>query len=552
MTLSVTISPRQLAFLTLSSSFCKFIIIGGDFMKFRMAGCLAVCFAAVPVLAVFAAASTSMTTLFVGVIEEPAMLDPAIDYTFGSVPVFRAAYERLVTFDSYTGEVKPELATSWEISEDGLAYTFYLRPAVKFHDGAAFDAYAVKTAYERAMTINEGPAWMLTTYVKSIDVIGDLIVRINLKRPFVPFLRVLTSYWGMGIPSPKAIAEHVEDLGKAFFREHVVGTGPYKLVEWVRGQYMLLERFENYWRGWPGKHLDRIVIQIVRDTTTMAMLLERGEIDVAYGIPVAELDPLIVNPEIVVRVYDTYTTNMIAMNTTRPPLDNVLVRRALSYSFDYEGAMAVFANYTKPLIGQIPPGLLGYDPTLPRYTFNLERARELLAQAGYPHGGFTLEYTWVTEEPEGRRIGILWQEALRKLGIELKITEVTVAGHWDRISSPETTPDLANYRWCIDFPDPLSILLPLYHGDYAPPVGYNISRWSNPRINELIDKAAIEPDEEVRKQILKEIQLLLLEDAPNIWITTVPVAICLRKNVHGFLFEPAYFSSFNFYDMYKE
>jgi peptide/nickel transport system substrate-binding protein len=520
-------------------------------MKFSLlvVGCLAALLTAIPRLTT---ASTPLETLFVGVTEEPTMLDPAIDYTFGSVPVFRATYERLVTYNSRTGMVEPELAASWEISEDGLVYTFYLRPGVKFHDGATFDAYAVKTAYERAMTINEGPAWMLTTYVKSIDVVDDLIVRINLQHPFVPFLRILTSYWGMGIPSPKAIAEHVEDLGKAFFREHAVGTGPYKLVEWVKGQYIMLERFEDYWRGWPEKHLDRIVIQIVRDTTTMAMLLERGEIDIAYGIPVAELEPLKANPEIVVNVYDTYTTNMIAMNTTRPPLNDVRVRQALSYSFDYDSAMEVFAGYTKPLVGQIPPGLLGYDPTLPRYVFDLDRARELLAQAGYPHGGFTLEYTWVTEEPEGRRIGILWQEALRNLGIELKITEVTVAGHWDRISHPETTPDLANYRWCIDFPDALSILLPLYHGDYAPPVGYNISRWSNSRINELIDKAGIERDEEVRKQILREIQLLLLNDAPNIWITTVPVAICMRKNVHGFVFEPAYFSSFNFYDMYKD
>jgi len=497
-------------------------------------------------------ASTPPDTLVIGVIEEPETLDPAIDYTFGTLPIFRACYERLVNYNSHTRKVEPELAIGWEVSRDHKVYTFHLRPGVRFHDGAVFNANAVKTAYERVMTINQGPAWMLTSYVESIEVVDEMTVRFTLKSPFVPFIRMLTSYWAMCIPSPKAIAEHADDLGKAFFRDHVVGTGPYKLTSWVRGRQIILEKFEEYWRGWPGKHVKRIIIRKVLDTTTMALLLEQGELDIAYGIPVDEAVYLKDKPGINVFVYSTFTTNMIAMNTTRPPLNDVRVRRALSYSFPYEEAMKVFAGYVKPLIGQIPPGMPGYDEMLPHYVFDLDVAKKLLAEAGYPNGGFTFEYTWVTEEPEGRRVGVLWQEQLRKLGINLKITEVTVAGHWERISDPTTTPDLANYRWGIDYPDPSSILLPLYHGDAAPPAGYNISRLSNPRVNELLDELVKEEDERRTQLLLSEIQTLLLADASNIWISPVPVAICLRTNVHGFVFEPAYFSSFNVYDIYKE
>lgn len=498
-------------------------------------------------------AATPPDTLVVGVIEEVTTMDPAIDYTFGSGPLFRAVYERLVNFNSTVGVIEPQLATSWEVSDDGRVYTFYLREGVTFHDGTVFDASAVKTAYDRVMSINEGPAWMLNDYVESIDVVDEGTVQFTLKTyPFVPFLRMLSSYWGMCIPSPTAIVENAgDDEGRSWFRNHMVGTGPYQLTEWVEGQQIVLDAYEGYWGGWDGEHVDRIVLRKVLDTTTMALLIERGDLDVAYGIPLEELTNLAGKPGIDVEVHDTFTTNMIAMNTTKGPLSDVRVRRALSYAFDYESAMEVFAGYATPLIGQIPSGMLGHDAELPRYRYNLEMARELLAEAGYA-GGFDLEYTWVTEEPEGRRVGVLWQSTLSQLGIDLTITEVTVAGHWDRISDPDLTPDLANYRWGIDYPDPSSILVPLYHGRSAPPAGYNISRFSDERVNELIDASEKEADEAKRLRMLSTIQALLLDDATNIWITAVPIGVCLRSNVEGYVFEPAAFSSFNFYDMYKD
>lgn len=518
-------------------------------MKARLVFCLLVLMCA---LGVAGAAATPADTLVVGVVEEVTSLDPAIDYTFGSGPLFRAAYERLVTFDTTTGRIEPQLAVSWDVSDDGQFYTFHLRQGVTFHDGTPFNAAAVKLAYDRVMTINEGPAWMLTSYVDSITVIDDATVQFKMKvYPFVPFLRVLSSYWGMCIPSAAAITDNAgDDMGRAWFRNHMVGTGPYKLVEWVEGQQMVFEAYPGYWGGWVGNHVSRIVLRKVLDTTTMALLIERGEIDVAYGIPLDELTNLNGKQDVVIGVYDTFTTNMIAMNTTRGPLADVRVRRALSYAFDYASAMEVFAGYTTPLIGQIPTGMPGHDETVPHYVFDLDVARQLLAEAGYADG-LELEYTWVTEEPEGRRIGVLWQEALRQIGVDLQVTEVTVAGHWDRVSNPETMPDLANYRWGIDYPDASSVLVPLYHGDSVPPAGYNLSRLSDSGVNALLDASGREPDEAKRLLLLSQVQTLLVNAASNIWITAVPVAVCTRSNVQGYVFEPAAFSSFNFYGMYK-
>ena len=171
--------------------------------------------------------ATPTDTLVVGVIEEVTTMDPAIDYTFGSGPLFRAVYERLVDFNTEAGMIEPQLATSWDISEDGRIYTFYLREGVTFHDGTAFDAEVVKTAYDRVMSINEGPAWMLNDYVESVDVLDAMTVQFTLKTyPFVPFLRVLSSYWGMCIPSAAAIIENAgDDQGKEWFRDHMVGDG---------------------------------------------------------------------------------------------------------------------------------------------------------------------------------------------------------------------------------------------------------------------------------------------------------------------------------------
>jgi len=498
-------------------------------------------------------AATPADMLVVGVIEEVTTMDPAIDYTFGSGPLFRAAYERLVNFDSGVGQVVPELATSWDVSVDGLTYTFHLRSGVVFHDGAAFGASAVKKAYDRVVTINEGPAWLLKDYVREIKVVDEATVQLVLKRPFSPFLKVLSSYWAMCIPSPKAIDEHAAgaDMGKDWFRNHMVGTGAYRLAEWVEGQQIVFDRYESYWRGQNAKSAAHIVFRKFSDPTTMSLSLEKGDLDIAYGIALDQAANLKTKAGVVVEVHNTFTTNMIAMNTQKGPLSDVRVRRAVSYAFDSTSAMAVFGGYATPLVGQVPEGLPGHDGTLPAYHYDLALAQDLLEQTSYSKG-FELEYTWVTEEPEGRGVGILLQKSLKQLGITLKITEVTVAGHWARISDPATTPDLANYRWGIDYPDALSVLIPLYHGDYPPGVGYNISRLSDPRVNDLLGSIQQESDDAARNSMLREVQGLINDDASNIWITAVPIMVALRSNVHGYLFEPANFSSFNVHDITKD
>ncbi|MEM2045990.1 MAG: ABC transporter substrate-binding protein [Candidatus Bathyarchaeia archaeon] len=490
--------------------------------------------------------------LIVAVGEEPATLDPAIDYTFGTLPIFYNVYEKLVEYDPNTNVIIPALAISWETSEDGLQYIFRLREGVQFHDGSEFDAYAVKFAYDRVMTLNVGPAWMLVDYVKNIDVLDKFIVAFTLYKPFAPFVKLLASSWGMWIPSPFAIQQHdVGDFAQGWLRTHAVGTGPYKLVAWVERQQFILERFENYWKGWSDAlhHLDKIVLVLIPDPASRVLLLEAGAVDVAYNVPLAEVNRLKLNPNIRVEVHSTFVTQMIAMNTTRPLLNNKLVRQAISYAFDYTSALAAFEGYAPRLAGVLPEGMFGALSLA--YEYNIEKAVELLEQAGVTLNGLQFEFTWVTEEPEGRHLGLVLQSALRKLGADLLITEVTVASHWDRIMDPETTPDFACYRWCPDFPDPLSILIPLYHGDYFPPKGYNIARHSIYEVNEALAAAEIERDESVRLEWIWKVQHRLLEEASNLWVCTVPIAVAMRANVYGYKFNALAFAAFNFYDMYK-
>ncbi|MEN6370325.1 MAG: ABC transporter substrate-binding protein [Thermotogota bacterium] len=501
-------------------------------------------------------ASTPADTLVVGTLQEISLVDPSIDYSFTGGPIFPAAYERLVTFNSHTGKVEPELAVSWDISEDGTVYTFNVRQGVQFHDGSALNAESVKIAFDRTMKINRGPAWMLRDYVKEVAVVSPYVVQITLKAPFGPFLKVLTSSWGMSIMSPKALADHEEagDLAQGWFHDNMCGTGPYKLVSWTKGQQMVFEKFDAYWRGWDGNHVDRVIVRVVPDPTTLVMMLRNADIDIAsYGL-VSELGPSLEGaPHLVTESYETYTTEAAFMNTTRAPLDDVRVRRAMSYSFPYEGALQAYGGYAERLIGQLPPSLPGFDPNSQVYHQDLALAKKLLTEAGINEGSLALECTWVTEQPTGGRIAELWQQDLATIGVTLKLTEVNAAGGWLRISSPETTADFTITRWGVDYPDALSNLLPLYKSDLTPDKGgYNIGRYSNPYVDQLLIQASQEANVEKAVLLEQEVQRYITDDAPSIFIVAVPQLVCYQDTVKGFVYDPGYFSSFNLYNMYKE
>src|SRR5262252_6359883 len=255
---------------------------------------------------------------------DPDSLDPQNTQSNPGEQVNRMMYDNLVRFSTKM-QIEPALAESWTQSKDGLTWTFKLRKGVKFHDGTAFDAKAVKYFFDRVLG-DEKPfkASLYTPVVRSAEVVDPATIRVTLKQPFAAFLFTIAHSAG-GIVSPAAHQKWGKDLAL-----HPSGTGPFKFVEWVKGDHVTLERNDAYRAGAPS--LDRIVVKTVREDQARVLLLESGGADVIVNIPTEEIPRLKKDPRFVVESSVTARALFIVMNVKKKPFDDVRVRQALNYA----------------------------------------------------------------------------------------------------------------------------------------------------------------------------------------------------------------------------
>lgn len=370
-------------------------------------------------------AETAPTTLTIADALQPSSLDIATEYEAAAMAVNRVVYERLVKYSANGTDIEPELATSWTVSTDGLQYTFKLREGVKFHDGTPFNSAAVKASFERVLAINQGPAWMFSM-IDSINCPDDNTVTFVLKQPFSAFLAVLANIWGTGIVSPDAVTKNTvdNDNATAYMQDHMVGTGPYKLVEWVHGDHITLERNTDYWGGWPekdGKIIDRVVIKFITEPATQRLQLEKGDIDVAMNISVDDLAAVSKEEGISLVEQPSMMGTYIRFNTAKAPCDNVKFREAIRYAIDYDGIINnILKGHAVEMQGPAAIGLPGHDDSLPVFKQDMEKAKQLLAESGVATP-VTLQYVYETGQEDRRMVGELIQSNLAELGITVNI-----------------------------------------------------------------------------------------------------------------------------------
>src|SRR5437660_4479372 len=255
---------------------------------------------------------------------DPDSLDPQNTQSNPGEQVNRMMHENLVRFSAKM-QLEPALAESWLASKDGLTWTFKLRKGVKFHDGTPFDAKAVKYFFDRVLG-DEKPfkASLYTPVVQGAEVIDDSTVRVILKQPFGAFLFIMAHSAG-AIVSPAAHQKWGKDLAL-----HPVGTGPFKFVEWMKGDRVTMERNDGYWGGAP--NLDRVLVKTVREDQARVLSLEAGDADLIVNIPTEEIPRLKKDPRITVQPSPTARALFIAINVKKKPFDDVRVRQALNYA----------------------------------------------------------------------------------------------------------------------------------------------------------------------------------------------------------------------------
>ncbi|MCC6052016.1 MAG: ABC transporter substrate-binding protein, partial [Fervidicoccaceae archaeon] len=313
--------------------------------------------------------------LVVGTTYDPKTLDPALAYDIASAMVIQNVYDSLVGYKPGTTELEPKLAERWESNANGTEWIFYLRKNVKFHDGTELTADIVKQSIERAKAL-QGPPSFLLDVIDRIEVIDKYTVKFVLKYPFSPFpaLAAFTIF------SP--VPPNATDLDTK-----PIGTGPFKLESWIKGQQVVLVANKGYWRGAP--KTDKVIIKIYPDPTSLRVALEKGEVDLAIGIQPSDYQALANNPNLKVAYIDGLVIEWLGMNLRKEPLSNPLVRKAINYAIDYDYILNnILRGTASRLYGPLPPGVFGYDTEVEKYgyKYNPELAKQLLAQAGYPNG----------------------------------------------------------------------------------------------------------------------------------------------------------------------
>jgi len=512
---------------------------------------------ATPVVAAQQGEASDPTTLIVLTPLDTQTLDPAVNYDFSGGFFLLNAYEGLVKAEgSNEAKIVPALAESWEISPDGLTYTFKLRSGVKFHDGTPLNAEAVKYSFERLLALKMGAVANFTS-IDKIEAVDDSTVKFILKAPFSTFLLALTSMWGPVIVSPTAVKANEKDgdMGQAWLAENDAGTGPYKVEKWDRNQQLTLVRNPDYWGGWGDKYLEKIFIRFVPETTTMRLMIEKGDADIAVGMSsIEDLDALAKTPGVTVEEFAAMSIRDLRINTTKKPLDNVLVRQALAYSFDYDqAANGVLGGHAIRMDSVTAKGVAGYYKPSFMYTKDLEKAKQLLKDAGFEGGGFSLDYIWLSGLDVDRQIGEMWQADLKQLGIDLKIQEMPLNTWWEAQGNPETAPQMMMGQWGLDYADATSQIWLMYYSGNFPPSGSNYYYYKNEQVDKLLEQARVETDQAKLDELYQQAVEMIYTDSPEVWAVQTNERIVHRDVVVGYEYNLSYYKEgMSFAKMYKK
>ncbi len=485
-----------------------------------------------------AVAAPPKDAMVVGLLAEPVTMDPPQITDLNSTRVIKRMFEGLTAQELGTYKIVPGLAQSWDISKDGLTYTFHLRPNVKFHDGTPLTAEAVKFCFDRQMN-DQGPFYATGTYpyvkgflgnVAGVEVMNPGTVQIRLKSPLTPFLQYLAHH-SLYIYSPEALKKWGKDMVK-----HPVGTGPFKLETWDPGVRVVLTRTDQYWGGAP-KIRQAIYVPIIEAQARLSAI-KTGEIDMTMDVPPDSLQDLRKDPDVVVAEANSSAVWYVALNTRHPVLKDKRVRQALNYAVQKDsiirdilkGTAIVATTPLSPVYGPY------HEDKTVRYPYDPEKAKALLKEAGYA-GGFDVTF-FVPESGSGMQspveMGTVIQAQLLAVGIKAKIQTMEWGAYLKKYLD---APDMAEMSWNPSIGDPDHMMYMLLSSDRFPPA-FNAGYYQNPRVDELLRKGRTTIDDKERIPIYREAQRLVMEDAPWIFVDHGKQVFVYRKRVQGFKLHP--------------
>ena len=473
--------------------------------------------------------------------DDVSTLDPAIGYDWQNWSMIKSLFDGLMDYEPGSTVLRPDLAESYSISDDGLTYTFTLREGVKFHNGREMTADDVKYSLERVVnpatqSPGQGFFWSIEGFddmasgnadsLSGVTVVDPRTVEIKLSQPDATFLHVMAINFSFVVPK-EAVEEHGADFGT-----HPVGTGAFKMTDWTLGQHVIFERNPDYYDP-DLPRLDRIEFQVGQEPSVALLRLQRDEVDIlGDGIPPAQFLE-VMDSEWKDNVIEggQLHTGYITLNTRMAPFDNQQVRQAINMAINKDRIVQIVNGRAVPANQPLPPAMPGYDNNYEGYAYDPEAAKALLAEAGFGDGFDTELYVMNTDP--NPRIAQAIQQDLAAIGINAEIkslaqsTVIAAGGEEDQAPMIWS----GGMAWIADFPDPSNFYGPILGCGGAVPGGWNWAWYCNEELDAMAAEAdgMTDPaDAEARLEKWRSIFISIMDDAP--W---VPVFNEQRFTMHS-------------------
>jgi peptide/nickel transport system substrate-binding protein len=461
-----------------------------------------------------------------------------------SIEVAELIFEGLVGWKPGTTELEPRLATSYEVSDDKLAWTFHLRDGVVFHDGTPLDADAVVFSFRRLLDrrhpnyLTSDDANFHRTLFKDVTevvAVDKRTVKIRIARPYAPLLPDLAIF---PIVSPAAVALYGDT-----FAQHPVGTGPFAFDHWTRGAEVVLARWDRYWGDRPG--FDRIVFQVVADARQRLVDLESGSVDLASAIAPDEWTFVELHPDLVLHHTDGNNITYLAFNTQQPPFDDVRVRRACNLAVNKEPIVKL-AYFGRAIAadGALTPTQWGYHAAATTYGYDPAAGKKLVDEAIAdgtfdPNKLYTL-YAPSTPRPyvaQPERVARFVQAALEQINVHTKLVLQQYSEHRAALEAGQH--DMALFGWSADTGDPDNFLYVLFDSDNAI-VGQaqNVAFYRDTGVDRLLREAQVEDAQARRSELYAQVQDKLAADAPWVPIAHSELVVASRASLEHVVLSP--------------
>jgi peptide/nickel transport system substrate-binding protein len=456
----------------------------------------------------------------------PATLDPVWTDSNYDIWLFQNVYEPLVRVNREGTDVEPAVAESWDISDDGLLYTFHLRPGIKFQDGSLVKATDVVWSLDRARDPEAGIwNWTLEN-VDKVEAVDDATVAVTLKTPAANLLNLLSMFNAAILPQALVEAQGVDEFFKM-----PIGTGPFKVAEYVVADHMLFEKNADYWDlgadGQPLPYLDGVQVVQVPESSTRVLQVQSGAVDGTDDVPFSQIDALKADPNVSMELFPSTQSQYGWLNHKQPPLDDVNVRLALNYAIDRQALIdTVLFGYGEVATSFRARDSACWDPNLEGFAYDLPKAKELMAQSKYPDGYDGLLVTVASGNAMTRDIGTVLKEMWSQIGITVDLQEMETGMWYAEYDEDQFVVQIGG--WTDDVPDALQ------QTEYMAVDPAGRTGWQNDQVVELAKAAAVELDHEKRCQMYYEIQKIFNEDAVEVLLFNTPYTVLLRNDVHDF------------------